>query len=399
MSPLITIIVPVYNAEKYLNKCINSICEQTYNNLEIILINDGSIDNSLEICNKHKRKDNRIKVFSQENRGLIETRKLGLACSNGDLIGFVDSDDWIEPNMYMNLIESFKKTNADLISSGIIHDYENSNLNNGNLVYDNYLEGLYTNLDEDIYPTMLYDDKIHRFGLNCNLVTKLFKKEILTKVYKNINSKVFYGEDCLTIYTYCLLAKSIYIQKKAFYHYNIRMGSMCLKKDEKLPYNSYLLYSELKKKFYEYKDPYCLMRQLKKYILKIEAHTLNMLFDINVNSLGIWNFKLDKDIKDSRIVIYGAGACGQAFYQFLCSKNMEKQIIAWIDKNPENKSNQCLHQIYSSDILLSIHYDYIIIAILNKELEILVRSELIDKYHIDNEKILWNKPEHIPIFN
>lgn len=399
INPLITIIVPVYNTEKFLTKCINSICEQTYRNLEIILINDGSSDSSLEICNIYKNKDPRIKVFSQKNKGLIETRKLGLKYSIGDLIGFVDSDDWIEKNMYMNLIESFKKTNADLISSGIIHDYENSNENNGTYVYDNYLEGLYTNLDKDIYPTMLYDNEIRRFGLNCNLVTKLFKKEILTKVYENINSKIFYGEDCLTIYSYCLLAKSIYIQKKAFYHYNIRMGSMCLKKDEKLPYNSYLLYSELKKKFYEYKDPYCLMRQLKKYILKIEAHNLNMLFDINVNSLGIWNFKFNKEIYNSKFIIYGAGACGQAFYQFLCSKNMEKQIVAWIDKNPSNKSDQCLYQIDSPDILLKIQYDYIIIAILKEKLEMSIRAELIEKYHIENDKILWKQPEYIPIFN
>lgn len=177
------------------------------------------------------------------------------------------------------------------------------------------------------------------------------------------------------------------------------MGSMCLKKDEKLPYNSYLLYSELKKKFYEYKDPYCLMRQLKKYILKIEAHNLNMLFDINVNSLGIWNFKFNKEIYNSKFIIYGAGACGQAFYQFLCSKNMEKQIVAWIDKNPSNKSDQCLYQIDSPDILLKIQYDYIIIAILKEKLEMSIRAELIEKYHIENDKILWKQPEYIPIFN
>lgn len=82
-APLVSVIVPVYNTEKYLDKCIDSICRQTYKNLEIILINDGSSDNSLDICMKHQEKDSRIKIFSQKNKGLIETRKFGVSRAKG----------------------------------------------------------------------------------------------------------------------------------------------------------------------------------------------------------------------------------------------------------------------------------------------------------------------------
>ena len=97
---ILSVIVPIYNSEKYLDQCISSICNQTYENLQIILVNDGSTDHSLEICLEYQERDPRIKVVSQENKGLMEARKYGIESSTGEVIGFVDSDDWIESDMY-----------------------------------------------------------------------------------------------------------------------------------------------------------------------------------------------------------------------------------------------------------------------------------------------------------
>ena len=91
----ISIIVPIYNIEKKLNKCIYSILEQTYKNFELILVNDGSTDNSLKICNEYKRKDNRIKIINKENQGLVLARKSGLDEATGKYIIFIDGDDWV----------------------------------------------------------------------------------------------------------------------------------------------------------------------------------------------------------------------------------------------------------------------------------------------------------------
>ena len=123
---LISVIIPIYNAESYLDRCISSICEQTYRDLEIILVNDGSTDASLDICLKYQQKDNRIRVLSQKNKGIIEARKLGVQSAQGNIIGFVDSDDWIESDMYMQMMQILKYNDVDLISSGIIRNYENS---------------------------------------------------------------------------------------------------------------------------------------------------------------------------------------------------------------------------------------------------------------------------------
>ena len=113
-SPLISIIIPVYQVEKYLDKCIASIVNQTYQNLEIILVDDGSSDNCPAICDTWKEWDPRINVIHQKNGGLSHARNEGLKIGTGEFIGFVDSDDWIEPNMYELLLTALFETDADI---------------------------------------------------------------------------------------------------------------------------------------------------------------------------------------------------------------------------------------------------------------------------------------------
>ena len=111
---LISIIVPVYNVEKYLKKCVDSIVNQTYKNLEIILVDDGATDNSGKICDELVELDNRIKVYHKKNGGLSDARNYGVERAAGDYIGFVDSDDYIDAEMYEKLYEAIKKENVDV---------------------------------------------------------------------------------------------------------------------------------------------------------------------------------------------------------------------------------------------------------------------------------------------
>jgi glycosyltransferase involved in cell wall biosynthesis len=110
----ISIIVPVYNVEGYLRKCVNSILNQTIKNIEVILVNDGSKDNSGDICDEYKKKDSRVVVIHKENGGLSSARNAGLEIATGELIGFIDSDDWIEPDYFQILYEGLIKNNADI---------------------------------------------------------------------------------------------------------------------------------------------------------------------------------------------------------------------------------------------------------------------------------------------
>ncbi|MBF0846339.1 glycosyltransferase, partial [Streptococcus danieliae] len=125
MSELISIIVPVYKVEKYLERCVNSILEQSYTELEIILVNDGSLDNSAIIAQELATKDDRIVLYHKENGGLSDARNYGVSKAKGAYIGFVDSDDYIHEDMYKNLYELIKSEDTQVAESNVVRIYGN----------------------------------------------------------------------------------------------------------------------------------------------------------------------------------------------------------------------------------------------------------------------------------
>jgi glycosyltransferase involved in cell wall biosynthesis len=118
---LLSVIIPVFNVARYLSRCLDSVVNQAYRNLDIILVDDGSTDGSGGVCDDYQKKDSRIRVIHQENKGLAEARNIGLSAARGGLIGFVDSDDWIEKDMYGTMINNHLKTDADIIACGLYY--------------------------------------------------------------------------------------------------------------------------------------------------------------------------------------------------------------------------------------------------------------------------------------
>ena len=132
--PELTIIVPIYNGEKYLNKCIDSILSQTYTDFELILVDDGSTDSSLSICKVYAEADSRVVVYHKENGGLVAARKSGLSLAKGEYIGYVDCDDYIEADMYEKLMSVAKEDGADIVTGDIIIDHiTHSKVEKGNI--------------------------------------------------------------------------------------------------------------------------------------------------------------------------------------------------------------------------------------------------------------------------
>lgn len=396
-NPKLSIIVPMYNAENTVSECIESILNQEFREYELILVDDGSTDNTLNICKMYAEKDQRIIIVPLEkNMGLINARKTGVEIAKAEYIGFVDSDDWIERDMYSNLINIQEKFDCDLISSGIYRDYIEEKYTTE--LVDNFQEGVYSNIPRDIYGTMLYDDKNKTFGIFCTLVNKLYRKDILQDVYKDIDTRVFYGEDCLTLFSYIMKISSLYILKKSYYHYNIRNTSMCASSDKRLNTNTYYLYKGLEKEFINKKEyKYILLRQLKKYILGIELHTLDKLYNISAFSLGTYKYSYE-NLKNKKVVIYGAGNSSESLYNYL-TKECKCDITGWVDKYPEGKDMKVMHEILAVNSILNIQYDYIVIAVLKKELADSIRKELIELYNIDSKKILWNKVEYVNLLD
>ena len=126
MTPIISIIVPIYKTEKQLGRCIDSILSQTFTDFELILIDDGSPDRCPELCDDYEKQDNRIRVIHKKNEGQARARNIGLDLAKGQYIGFVDSDDYIERDMYEKLYSALVKNNADLCICGYLYKHENS---------------------------------------------------------------------------------------------------------------------------------------------------------------------------------------------------------------------------------------------------------------------------------
>ena len=114
--PLISVIIPIYNAEKYLSRCLDSVLEQDYDNYEVIMVNDGSSDNSLDICNQYVKKDKRFSVITQKNKGVSEARNTGLSAAKGDYLQFIDSDDFILPGMFSTMYKEIIATECDFVA-------------------------------------------------------------------------------------------------------------------------------------------------------------------------------------------------------------------------------------------------------------------------------------------
>jgi glycosyltransferase involved in cell wall biosynthesis len=165
MNPAISIIVPVYNVEPYLKDCINSILNQTFRNIEIILVNDGSTDNSGLICDDYSNSNSKIKVIHKKHEGVSSSRNSGVAAAQGEYIGFVDGDDRIDPNMYMKLYTLCKKTGSDISICKLGREISGKIINIDNQSFQKRLN--HTEAMKELFKGHLY-----RFSL-CN---KLFKK-------------------------------------------------------------------------------------------------------------------------------------------------------------------------------------------------------------------------------
>lgn len=127
---LITVIIPVYNSEKYIEKCLTSVTNQIYKNLEIIVVDDGSSDNSIDIIKNYAKKDNRIKIFSQENQGLSAARNVGLDLATGEYIVFLDSDDWLELDALSVAYEILTENNAEVVIWSYVREYNSKSIEN-----------------------------------------------------------------------------------------------------------------------------------------------------------------------------------------------------------------------------------------------------------------------------
>lgn len=248
MEKRLSIIVPVYNAEKFLHKCIDSIIAASDETFEIILINDGSKDSSGQICDEYAKADGRITVIHQENAGVTPARRVGVSKSSGKYITFVDSDDWVEPQMYSTMLKAMDDNRADVVICDISRD-----TSQGSFLMKNHIEpGLYEKekLAQEFYLSMLFNFQDGWPGINPSLCNKVVKKELLEDVIFSIDETITYGEDALCTYPIMLNAERIFvINDVGFYHYSENIESVTNVYDTKLLEKCLRLFDGLRNQF------------------------------------------------------------------------------------------------------------------------------------------------------
>lgn len=389
---MISIIVPVYNVDKYLIQCVDSICGQTYADLEIILVDDGSTDSSGRICDEYALKDTRIKVIHKENGGLVSARKAGVRAATGQYVGSVDGDDWIEPDMYEKLYRSMKAYNVDAVMCGRFDDTGSVSKR----VYHGVGEGRYDKerLIAEVYPQMIVGEVFFDWNIFPGIWDKLFKKEKIIPYQMDVDDRIAMGEDAACIYPALLNVDSIYVMHECLYHYRQTTSSMVKSirdhKDESVRFR--LLYNTVSKSFEKDKGIYDLREQWLKYMLFLMLPRADDLY-CGFDGLD-YLFPFGGIKKGSRIALYGAGTYGQRLYNYLEKTNF-CHVVLWLDKNYTELQKMGL-KVSRPDELASSDCDKVVIANTYYKSRTELYMELKKKYpdmeiHMINEELIFSE--------
>jgi len=235
--PKVSIVIPVYNMQKYLDQCLQSIFAQTLSDIEIVLVDDGSSDDSPQLCDAYAEKDGRVRVIHKENGGLTSAWKRGSLEATGDYIGYVDSDDYIEKDMYERLYERAAATDADIVCCGLTHLYEDDAQRRWTEQMEFDTDSLQKEqLSQMLYPNLINDGSFMGRHLQPNRVTKLVKSTLVKKNLDMCADEVSIGEDYQFSLCMFLDAQRVEIIRDYFpYYYYMNNASMTMRHDKTYP--------------------------------------------------------------------------------------------------------------------------------------------------------------------
>lgn len=375
----LSVIVPIYNSEQYLKECLDSICNQVYKNIQIILVNDGSTDNSASICDEYSKSYEHIKVIHQNNSGCVMARYKGVLASNSEYVTFVDSDDYIDSDAYQLFAEQMEQE-IDIIKFGKIVE-KNPGRSYPSSIYP-YGKYNREEIEKTIYPSMLWDFKSKSSGLSHSLCDKIFKRDIILRSYKLFKSipKIYWGEDAMILFPMMQWVNNMYISEKCPYHYRQNLNMALSYKNEG---------DFIENVYFWYKHIVDHTKGIPNFAKQIEYAFMNAL----ESRKDFWGdfvhnddyfVPFNKIAVHSRIVLYGAGKQGMTYFDQIKRCDF-CEIVAWVDVNYLRFKEYGVKPI---DVLKTeLQYDYIVIAIQSEA----IRNEVIktlNGFGINNEKII-----------
>lgn len=379
LDGIVSVIIAVYNVENYLPRCLISVVSQTYKNLDIIIIDDGSIDNSSLICDEFAKVDKRITVIHQKNKGLVEARKKGLEVAKGEFISFIDGDDWIENDAYQKLVETIRNEDVDIVETGFFFDKANSTekieLEEEKIIVDSKSK-------YNIYMNILRKENKKFFH---NAVNKLYRRDLVLKAYSNVPSKMQHGEDLLN-YLFCIQrAKKIYRFNYVFYHYVYREKSISKRNDISELVDEVNLW-KMVGEIIRLDEDAISQKIIDEVVLSKTVLAINL---VSKTKLNYYFYRTPHMFDDKKIIVYGAGNVGSDYVSQL-SRYEKCTIVDWIDKDYERYQYD-YRKVNSPQVLLCADYDYIVIAVYQETLANKI-IDLLKEMNIDQEKIIWDKP-------
>lgn len=383
MGKLVSIVVPIYNTAEYLQFCLDSIVNQTYKNIEVILVDDGSTDDSLEICQEYEKSDRRIHIVRQYHKGLVTARKTGVKNCQGEYCIFVDSDDWIQKNLVERTITLAVENKADIVNYNLRSIVGTKTFDWRYTIPDGVYEGKQL---EDIYAKMMFDFKENQPGIVQSLCSKLVRKKLLWASMEKVDERISLGEDAAVVYQMMLLAKRIVVTGNSYYCYMVRTNSMMQSVDTDIFKQIFLFQQYMKKVCVKYNAKYKLNSQLQAYIIHFVEKGLKDVFLFNIRTLYYIPSRIIQNM-GKRVVLYGAGNVGQSYYRQLL-QDSDIEIPAWVDR--EYDRDVYGRKIESPSVISNMNFDSLVIAVANENTAEEIKKILSER--VPKEKILWERP-------
>ena len=378
---LISVIVPIYNVSDYLEQCIESIISQTYKALEIILVDDGSTDDSGKICDEYEKKDQRIKVIHKKNEGVNSARRIGIQNASGEFVGYVDGDDWIETEMYSTMMNLQQKYNADVVICGIKENYNGRERWRIPHLEERFYDR--KTFKDFVEKKVLYNGEFYKSSVSTFLFDKLVRKDIIKKYQLRSGLDTSLSDDTMVAIPAVIEAGNVVVTHQCFLNYRIREDSI-KHSVEQVNYGRYISkhYEDWKNTLDLASSGYDYESDLQKYLIYVLAMKSPGLFDVGTNQLLTLYGVIETGAK---IFLYGAGQTGLNLMRYI-KTNCNINVVAWTDRDYDKLPtayNLCAHaEAVKKD------YDYLIITAMRRDAyESICRD--VEKLGVPREKIRW----------
>lgn len=381
MSDMISVIVLIYRVEKYLDQCVQSILAQTYKNLEIILVDDGSDDACPSMCDEYAKKDSRIKVIHKQNGGIDDARKAGVLAATGKYVGYVDGDDWIEPKMYEELMGIVTKYHVAVVESGVIDSWGEVEKRRVSF----FAQGCYKDDDfsKEIGPGLLYSGRFFQHGISPYLVTKLILRETLFKYQMLPEPSNNIVDDTMCTFPCVMEARSLYITHECYYHYRVRTDSAKRLIRQDIAPMVMKCYPDWVSRFEGAKPDDHIENQIHFFAMYLLIAKAVHVFDTAQSDLYLTPFGEIK--KQDKIILYGAGTVGIHLEHYIRSVQ-GSNLVYWADRNFRQLGESI--NVGDPHCITELEYDHVIISILSETAVQSAKKDLI-AMGIPEDKIVW----------